>query len=170
MSRSVNEIEVLARKAALGAGFPPAQADSFGRAAAQHLALGGAGQALLDALDDPANSPVLRLHLLPEDIRRAVPLTGAELALSLQAGDEAMAPAYARLAGMTVAQSTVDLSGDIPKLRLEIDPDSNPSPLPARLDLEDEVYAALAKYAARTLVPASDASRAGAGAGDIDND
>ena len=169
MSRSVNEIEVLARKAASGAGFPPAQADSFGRAAAWHLALDGDSGALTEALADRNDSPVLRLHLLPEDIRRALDLSGPDVVLSLQTGDEALAPAYARLAGVTILTCEVLEQGSIPRLHLSTTDGANRS-LPGRLTLDMETYRTLADLAARTLVPASDASRAGAGAGDIDND
>lgn len=169
MMRSVNEVEVLARKAALGAGFPPAQAESFGRAAAHHLALEGDPEALTRALD-AAGGPILRLHLLPEDIRRALPLAGPDMVLSLQPGDAALAPAYARLCGHAIAGCHVVEEAGIPRLHLSIAPDALASSLPARLTLQGDVYDALAASAARTLVPASDASRSGAGAGDIDND
>lgn len=173
MSYSANEIAALAQRAARGAGFPPHQAQVFGAAAVQFLAGGGEPQVLLDALSDPGDSPILRLPLLVEDIRRAVDLAGPRITLTLQSGDEALAPAYARLAGLHIAHAELGQSEDgLPRLLLETDPDRDgAATLPPRIAVEPPLVDRLSSLAARTYVPASDSSRsAGAGAGDIDND
>ncbi|WP_143595893.1 hypothetical protein [Tropicibacter naphthalenivorans] len=169
MSFSINEIRTLSCKAAVGAGFPPAQSDSFGRAAVWHLAQGGAGADVLAALDDPADSPILRLHLLPDDILRARALAGPDMTLSLQPGDEALAPSYARLAGIGFATCQVTRAKNAPpRLNLRLGPDA--AHLPARVEVSPEVLSTLKELAARGLVPATQGARGGAGAGDIDND
>ncbi|WP_300435971.1 hypothetical protein [uncultured Mameliella sp.] len=173
MSYSANEIAALAQKAARGAGFPPQQAQVFGAATVQFLAGGGEAQALLDALADPADSPILRLPLLVEDIQRAVGLAGPQITLTLQPGDEALAPAYARLAAVPITRTEVGQSEDgLPQLCLETDPNRDrAAPLPPRIEASAPLVDHLSILAARTYVPASDSSRsAGAGAGDIDND
>ena len=173
MTRSVNEIESLARKAATGAGFPPAQAESFGRAAVLHLASGGAAEALTDALGDPADSPILRLPLLVEDLWRALALAGPEVALSLQPGDESLAPAYARLLPVALRAVRVVRQPDGPA-RIEITaiPDKRHRPdLPARIEAPDALVERLTRLAERTYGSATENSRtSGAGAGNIDTD
>ena len=173
MTRSANEIETLARKAAMGAGFPPAQAESFGRAAVFHLADGGDAEPLSQALADPVDSPILRLPLLVEDVARAVALAGPVVTLSLQKGDAALAPAYMRLLPFVLRHVAVTPAEDGPaRVTVEADPATRASTvLPARIAIRDALYLQMTRLSARTLVPASDASRsAGAGAGEIDND
>lgn len=173
MSYSANEIAGLAQRAARGAGFPPRQAEVFGAAAAQHLATHGEASALAAALADPANSPILRLPLLIEDIERALRLTGPEITLTLQRGDDALAPAYARLLHFWIESAQVDVTDDgLPRLTVRADPGAAPPPrLPARIHAPTGLVSTLTGLAARTYVPASERSRrGGAGAGDIDND
>lgn len=173
MSFSANEIASLAQKAARGAGFPPAQADLFGRATVQHLTDGRPPEALTDALADVTNSPILRLPLLIEDILRVLPLAGPEITLTLQPGDEALIETYVRLLPVRLRSCTVlrDASG---QLRLALNgtlrkPQRRPAP--ARIEAPQPLLDTLSRYAAQTYVPASEASRsAGAGAGNIDND
>ena len=173
MTRSANEIEALARKAATGAGFPPAQAEIFGRAAVLHLARGDDAEALTDALRDSADSPILRLPLVVEDLARAIAMAGPTVSLTLQRGDEALAPAYARLLPMALRAVCVTPQPDGPaRLEIEADTARRASPgLPPRIEAPDALMRRLGELAARTHVPASEASRrAGAGAGNIDND
>lgn len=173
MSYSANEVSSLAQKAARGAGFPPGQAETFGRAAARHLASGGEADALTRALADPADSPILRLPLLLDDILRALEATGPTITLTLQPGDEALAESYARLLPLRYTRCTVTREDDgLPRLTLTADPGAAERPLlPPRIPAPADLVDALGLLAAQTYVPASDASRsAGAGAGDIDND
>lgn len=173
MTRSANEIEGLARKAALGAGFPAGQAEAFGRAAVLHLAEGGDAQALSDALADPSDSPILRLPLLVEDMLRALMLAGPEIDLTLQPGDERLAPAYARLMPVDLKRIEVATPEEGPaRIEIVADPARLVKPqLPPRIAAPDALIRELTRLASRTLVPASEASRAaGAGAGNIDND
>lgn len=172
MTHSANEVMKLAERAARGAGFPPAQAESFGQAAVVHLGAGRDADALLKALADAQDSPVLRLALLPEDILRAVRLMGARIALTLHPGDETLAMAYARLVPHRLVSLRIDHPDDgQPRLHVEVDLSTAATPsLPPRIDVEQDVMARLAVLARRTYVPASETSRAAAGAGNIDND
>ncbi|MGP6088246.1 DUF3726 domain-containing protein [Antarctobacter jejuensis] len=172
MSYSANEITALAQKAARGAGFPPGQAELFGRAAARHLGTGGAPEALTDALANPQDSPILRLPLMLDDIPRALKATGPDICLTLQPGDEGLAESYAQLLPVAYDSCTVRMVEGLPRIALTQAPDGTaPAALPPRIPASDPLVAALTALAARTYVPASEASRsAGAGAGDIDND
>lgn len=66
MTFSVNEIQMLAQKAARGAGAHPAQAAHFGRAVVCHLAAGRAGADLTAALDTLPDGPIQTLPFAPE--------------------------------------------------------------------------------------------------------
>ncbi|WP_417210773.1 hypothetical protein [Antarctobacter sp.] len=173
MSFSANEIAGLAQKAARGAGFPPRQAELFGAAAVHHLAGGGPPAALDRALANATDSPVLRLPLLIEDVLRALTLTGPEVTLTLQPGDEALALAYTGLINIQVDWARIDQSEDgLPRLTLCARSDTPARPrLPARIDVPAELVAHFGQLASETYVASSGASRdAGAGAGNIDND
>jgi hypothetical protein len=173
MSYSVNEIANLAQKAARGAGFPPAQADLFGRAAAQHLGAGGAPGDLTEALADPADSPILRLPLLLDDIQRVLPLAGPDLILSLQPGDTGLVKSYVCLLPLRLSACEVMQNADgPPRVSLSIAPGRRTTQsAPLRIEAPWSIVDMLNKLAAETYVPATDDSRAaGAGAGNIDND
>lgn len=172
MTYSANEIAGLCQKAARGAGFPPAQAETFGRAAAVHLGTGGAPEALTDALRTPSDSPILRLPLLMDDILRGLTLAGPTITLTLQPGDEALAPAYARLLQIKLTDCQVSRIADgLPRLTVSGDPATRVRlTLPPRINAPTGLIDKLTRLAAATYVPATAASRAGAGAGNIDND
>ncbi len=172
MTRSANEISGLACKAAIGAGFPPAQAQSFGDAVAVHLAADREAEVLSRALDDVSDSPILRLPLLMDDVLRMMRIAGPEMALTVQPGDEVLVLSYAALLPVGVISCEVDTEGDLPKLNLVVDPaQSTRAALPPRITAPEALVDKLSALAAKTYVPASAASRsAGAGAGDIDND
>ncbi|MFZ7090335.1 hypothetical protein [Primorskyibacter sp. 2E233] len=173
MSRSANEIMGLAQKAARGAGFPPQQAERFGRAAAAHLAANRNPEDLVQALRDPADSPVLRLPLLMDDVLRALSLTGPNVDLTLHPEDVSLASAYARLLPIRVTDCTIVQDEDRqPRLHVSADLQTpGKTSFPARIEAPEDLIAQLSRLAAKTYVPASEASRsAGAGAGDIDND
>jgi hypothetical protein len=173
MSFSTNEIASLAQKAARGAGFPPAQSEHFGRAAVHHLGAEGPIEALIEALADPADSPILRLPLLMEDVLRALPLAGPQITLTLQQGDAALVQSYARLLPIHLTHCTVLTDEDRhPRLVLTADHTRRGKrPLPLRIKAPPALVATLSQLASRTYVPASPVSRTtGAGAGNIDND
>lgn len=173
VSRSVNEIMTMAQKAARGAGFPPHQADRFGRAAAVHLAAGRGPEDLSRALANSEDSPILRLPLLMDDMLRAIDRLGEDVELTLHPGDEPLAPAYAGLLPIRVKECGVlELEDSQNRLRVVADPNMPGKPaFPPRIHAPDAFIAELAALAEKTLVPESEASRAaGAGAGDIDND
>jgi hypothetical protein len=174
MTHSATEIMALAQKAARGAGFPADQAEKFGRAAALHLGAGRDPGPLVEALANPEDSPILRLPLLMDDVLRAVALAGPEVALSLHPGDEGLALSYARWLPMRLVHCGLRPAEDGAQARLEITADASvparPS-LPPRIPVPQDLFDLFTRLAAKTYVPASDASRAaGAGAGDIDND
>lgn len=173
MSYSINEIQTLAQKAAMGAGFPCAQAETFGKAAVAHLIEGGAPEVLLGALSKPHDSPILRLHLLMDDVLRAVRAMGGDVSLSLHQEDGALAKAYVRTLPIRVSNVTIEDREDATsKLHLSTEPGSHVElEIPARLTIPNDFGDTLRTLAARTYVPSSDASRlAGAGAGLTDND
>ena len=162
MTRSVNEISVLAAKAACAAGAPPAQAAQFGAAAGVHLGSGRAIDALCDALAALPDGPVIAL---PLDLMRIAEhaqdghargfVAGIDPAL-LQSYLEAL-PYEARL----LHNGTVALDLNRPATSRAL----------SRIDLTDHIYAEWNALAARLLVPESAASRlSGAGAGLTDND
>lgn len=170
---SANEVAGLAQKAAVGAGFPQSQAELFGRAVAIHLGAKRNPDVIEQALDDPADSPILRLPLLLDDVLRAVALTGGDVALTLHPGDETIALSYARLLPMRLTDCRIEEREEAQsRLALQGDPSIPARPaLPPRIAVPERLHARLAQRAALTYVPATEASRmAGAGAGNIDND
>ena len=173
MSFSATEVMALAQKAARGAGFPPAQAEAFGRAAVIHLGADRPGDALRAALADPKDSPILRLPLLMDDVFRAAASLPEPIELSLQTGDEALAPAYIRTLPIRIVSCKVQPGTDGPaRLVIEADPSTPAKPsLPPRIALPDDLAAELSALAQKTYVPATEESRRkGAGAGLTDND
>ena len=84
----------MAERAALAAGFPVEASRCFARATLLHLADNGPAASLIEALADPADSPVLRLPLLLQDILRVAKAMPGPLELSVQPADTALAPAY----------------------------------------------------------------------------
>jgi len=173
MSYSANELQSLAQKAAMGAGFPPAQAETYGKAVAVHLGEGQDAAVLSNALDDPSDSPILRLPLLLDDILRAIAVLGPDVTLSLHPKDVALAGSYARLLPLQLHDIKVETREEgQPRLHLRADPKTpRQIALPPRIAAPGPLVERLQSLAARTYVPASAASRnAGAGAGNIDND
>lgn len=171
MTHSATEVQALATRAARGAGFPPAQAELFGRACVQHLALDGDAAPLIDALANPADSPILRLPLLLDDVLAAAALTDP-VELTLQNGDAALAPSYASLLPVAVLDTAIVRHLEQKRLRITLDLATPSRPvLPPRIKVPAQLLVALERLAKNTYVPATDASRrAGAGAGLNDND
>lgn len=66
MSYSANEVQMLAQKAARGAGAHPAQAAHFGRALVCHLAAGRAVSDLREALALLPDGPIQTLPFAPQ--------------------------------------------------------------------------------------------------------
>lgn len=157
MTRSANEVMVLAGKAARGAGAPPAQAAQFGAAAVWHLQQGRDVAALDAALAALPAGPILDLPLA--------------IARIVERGEGASV-----LPPAPLAQSYVETLPFVARMdaqgRVEIDL-TTPAPrkVPQRIALDPQTYAAWSALAAKLLVPESDASRlSGAGAGLTDND
>lgn len=146
---SANEISGLVIKAARGAGIPFGCAQELGPVAV-HLAQAGALGVLRDAL---ACGGVVA------EIEEGGTLTGQSPVMGLIAERDLRAAGKDVVFADEVApelRSAFESSGPVPAGPFEVDP---------------EVWAAFAEYAARTFVPETDASRlAGAGAGLTDND
>ena len=162
VTRSANEVMVLATKAARGAGAPPAQAAQFGAAAVVHLTAGRDIAALDAALAALPDGPIIEL-----------PLALTRIAESQVEG---IATGVLDLAGSTLAQSYVAALSYAAALAKDgtVHLDFNrpaPRAMVQRIDLSEQRYTAWTAMAAALLVPESDASRlSGAGAGLTDND
>ncbi|KMK66779.1 hypothetical protein [Puniceibacterium sp. IMCC21224] len=172
MTHSANELQTLATKAARGAGFPPAQADLFGRACPLHLAQGGGAAPLIAALANPADSPILRLPLLMDDVLSAAAAMSGPIELTLHNGDDTLAQSYAHLLPVAVQDQSIITRDAQHRLRITVDLSAKTcTALPPRIIAPSELLNRLETLAARTYVPATDASRrTGAGAGLIEND
>lgn len=154
MKRSINEVESVAFKAARGAGVPLGHAEDFARAVAM-LAMTRPQDlwCVTQALD---NGEIMQVPLAIDALRcgqAEVPLTGTPL---VQAYVDRAALDY----GMPMEWTGTVLrnGGQLPA------PKATPTNVPLN------VWDTLLGYAQRTYVPATEASRAGAGAGAIDND
>jgi len=160
MTRSANEVSVLAAKAARGAGAPPAQAAQFGAAAVAHLAAGGDLDVLDAALAELPMGPIITLPLAISGVAEQAKGGHAQgrIAPSLLARSYAASlPYHAVLDG----EGMLVLDFDVPATRSA----------PIRFALSDAVYEQWSALAAAMLVPESEASRLkGAGAGNSDND
>jgi hypothetical protein len=84
MTYSVNEVQMLAQKAARGAGAHPAQAAHFGRAVVCHLAAGREASDLSAALEALPGGPVQTLPFLPDSSALGVSYTEAAAALDMR--------------------------------------------------------------------------------------
>ena len=175
MRLSCNEIAALAVKAARGAGLPLGHAEDIGRAAV-FLAHWGELDILITALE---GEHVVRL---PEDgrVRNARAAMIGPTAIDLvQAGEGTVtlrdvdaprlinALVEASPAGVVVSEADGELILALDASRPVEDVPSHEGPV----DVPQPVVDALGALAARTYVPATEASRlAGAGAGLTDND
>lgn len=166
MKCSANEVMTLAAKAARGAGAPPAQAADFGAAALRHLQAGREVDMLIDALKALPSGPVIALPLVLMQILENS--TDGIAEGGLEPGSNA-----------TLIQSYLDaqpfetqLENQAGSFHITLFPTKlKAAPLMPRVDAPDDLLASFQSYAARILVPESDASRlSGAGAGLTDND
>ncbi|TMM55270.1 hypothetical protein [Sulfitobacter sabulilitoris] len=166
MSWSMTEWAALAAKAARGAGAPPAQAQAFGRAAAQHLAQGRAAEDLARALGALPGGPILSL---PPALIAAQVDAGTGLQTTLAAPDgPALAQSYVE--GLPWRVTVLRAEGGTLCFALDT---GTPAPraTPARLTPPPALVKRMEALAERTFVPETDASRQrGAGAGLTDSD
>ena len=163
MKASINEVMTLTAKAARGAGAPPAQATAFGRAAVYHLAASRQEDDLTSALEALPEGPIIAVPLEFIALAAHQPPTAI---LHSKASPELL-HSYAQAQPLTTV-----LALDGAHLRASVDPQTPAArPCVLRIALSDALAQLLNRYAARTLVPESDASRiSGAGAGLTDND
>lgn len=166
MMCSANEVMTLATKAAAGAGAPPTQAAMFGSAVLSHLGAGCKSDDISDALQLLPDGPIMELPVriiaLLEDtdeneftvVIRSGPFAALELSYFY-------AQPFA-VKGKTVKGET--------EVELMLTTPQAPAPMP-RVAIPDRLYNEMQNFAARLLVPETDASRlSGAGAGLTDND
>lgn len=162
MIRSRNEIGGMVHKAARGAGWPLGLAEDVAAA--------------MDFCADPV--PALRAiagHLAqgPAEVLGTITTLDA-----LQAGligqadlpNDPILQALAQMRSHTAAAVTLDHPHQM--LRLHSPPAAEPAkPATGAVEVDDDLWSMLASFAAKTFVPATEASRiAGAGAGLSDND
>ncbi len=167
--RSANEIAFMVTKAARGAGLPLAHADDLGAAAIwlcgdlAHLC------AALEAASRPRGNGTIAVLDAPSALTHFLADPSEPLVLN-DVDHPALVNALAQEAA---AVCGVGISCEIRANRVTcMQSHDHASPAPSgRADVNEAVWDRLAALAARTFVPASDASRlAGAGAGLNDND
>lgn len=162
MTRSANEVMVLATKAARGTGAPPAQAAQFGAAAVAHLCAGRSMDVLQAALNALPQGPIITLPLAIARIaERAVE---GQSAGRIEDADPSLVHSYLQALPY---HAQFDAAG---AAQLDLTTAASRT-IPQRIDLPVDIYDDWSLRAARLLVPESDASRlSGAGAGLSDND
>tara|TARA_R110002110_G_scaffold92355_5_gene240809 strand:+ start:743 stop:1240 length:498 start_codon:yes stop_codon:yes gene_type:complete len=165
MTRSANEVMVLAGKAARGAGAPPAQASEFGRAAVRHIHAGRDPSDISRALEAVPNGPIMDF---PIAFARVFERGGDTPCGQVDASTWLpLAESYADALPYAVQ---VDVVGEVLNITVDLQCPAAKAHL-GRLTLPDALFDQMTTFAARILVPESDASRlAGAGAGLTDND
>ncbi|MGB1234519.1 MAG: hypothetical protein ACPG5U_02160 [Planktomarina sp.] len=171
--RSGNEIYGTAYKAGRGAGVPTGQADHMAQMLSR-CADNAVLTAFLDHLDTPAEAAVVTtgtgLKITKAHLFRDGPLVvdalkggAAEAVLSPMDANCACVQGFARTQGLHVAPDGSD--GAVFTLG------TSANPLPQRAIIDDALWQRLNRWASKTYVPETDASRlSGAGAGLTDND
>jgi uncharacterized protein DUF3726 len=162
MRRTLNEIEVGLRKAAIGAGFPLGLAEEIGRAGMVMCGLGGDGVgAVLARLDGSGLGEIVSaLDLLGAGVQDDAQFSG---------GDFPLVQAFAIVAGQAQGRGfdVVNEDGATVVTRGEF---SAPSLLNGA-EVPETDWQNVVALVQKTFVPASEASRLkGAGAGMTDND
>jgi uncharacterized protein DUF3726 len=162
MRRTLNEIEVGLRKAAMGAGFPQGLAEDIGRAAMVMCGLGGDGVGtVLGRLDGGGLGEIVT----------AFDLLGAGLTDNARfaGGDFALVRAFAIVAGQAQGRG-FDVVNDGDEIVVRRG-DMTMPPLSNGAEVSDADWQKVAALVQKTFVPASEGSRlTGAGAGMTDND
>lgn len=171
--RALNEVAAITRKAAIGAGIPPAQAQDLAQTA---VFMAGRGEDM---------GPVLAALAEPDV---AIDVAWGGTRLIIKAGTAAMTapmvkdgfcmgltkvrlfdPAHAALTCAMLAEAGIKVACQ--NCVLDYMGRTTPEHPLGPVDVPDQVWAVLAEYAARTYVPETEASRnSGAGAGLTDND
>ena len=190
MSYSLAEIDAQCRKAARGAGYPWGLAEEAGRAVRWLEARGMPGAEALAGLlaaQDGCDYAMLRPASL-DGIWQAAGGALCPIIAGVTLADHAPFKVPPRLGTvrapvlllpfLAAANLWCDESAnfadrddlDFAEVSLTHGPHDLPDPSPASRVIAPDVWAALDRFAHRTYVPATDASRAGAGAGETDND
>lgn len=173
MMRALAEVGAIVHKAALGAGIPVGQADDLARTAV-HMAgrRDGLGP-VVDALVEPDQAVDVawggdRLAIKAGRVAMTGPIVKDGFATGIVKARLANA-AHIPLVAAMLGEAGVNVQVDGSVIRRV--GYRAPDPVVGPVDIPDEIWNALATFAAKSYVPASDASRAGgAGAGLTDND
>lgn len=161
MNLSANQIIGMTVKAARGAGFPLAQAEMFASAMAHHLAQDRPVEDLSQALIHTDDSPILTYPALLDEVCLSGSLNAQSARLPY------LLRSYAETAAFEVKCIQ---AGKTLLLKHVSDRPSLADPC-KRIAMDPTLWAHLNKLAAKTYVPATEASRlSGAGAGLTDND
>ncbi|SNR63225.1 hypothetical protein SAMN06265370_11379 [Puniceibacterium sediminis] len=115
------DLQTLATRAAQSSGFSAEQAEVFGRAAQWHVAEERDCDALLMALADTRDSPILRLPLMLTDLMAACAALSGTAELTLNPKDSHLAPSYARLLPVHLAECEVVQRAEQLRLRITTD-------------------------------------------------
>ena len=189
---SLNEVEVMATKAANGAGRPWGLAQEAGMATGRLEAMGLPGaRCLLKLIEATDRETDLRSRCPVLEGAHLSDLGGADLPVAfdamhqplllapflMQARQEATLSWQGCEVGVAAGGVTVRGDEVCPASPVQVRIDAGVSALPAKkpgtgaVDIADEIWEALGRFAHRTYVPATEASRLkGAGAGLTDND
>lgn len=165
MTRSANEVMVLAAKAARGAGAPPAQASEFGRAVVRHIHAGRDLRYISQALEAVPKGPIIDFPIAFTRVLESggTPARGQVEASAWLPLAQSYADALPYAAQVNVMGAVLDITADLQQPAAHVSL--------GRLTLPDAFLNQMNTLAARILVPESAASRlAGAGAGLTDND
>ena len=173
MMRALNEVGAIVRKAALGAGIPVGQADDLARTAVHMAGQRDMLKPVVDALIEPQEAVDVawggdRLVIKSGNAAMTAPIVKDGFATGVRQA-RLCRQAHMPLVIAMLAEAGVQVVSDgsiIKKTGL-----GAPDPVMGPVDIPDDIWNAFATLAAKTLVPASEASRAGgAGAGLTDND
>lgn len=177
MIRSFNEVMNMAYKAARGAGVPLGHAEDFGPVVA-HMALQAPQQ--LACLSQVLSTPCAPFDSSEASgaltVNNAQVVIAAPIALdALRAG--ATSVHLCDVDTPTLLQAYCDTAGDAALSKqgrdfvmVRVVPPAQ-KPAIGAIEISDKIWSVLSEYAAKTYVPATEASRlAGAGAGLTDND
>ena len=159
MTRSLNEIEGMIHKAARGAGLPLGHADELAAAGVRLVAEGGDPGEITVALDKATGVAMTGPAAIDAVLATGEPVTLADVDSP-------------HLLVAMVAAREVAVTARIESTGVVLEPgETVVLPLDGPVDVDAAHWARWSELAARTYVPASEASReSGAGAGLTDND
>ncbi|MGY9046584.1 MAG: hypothetical protein ACKVKF_05840, partial [Rhodobacterales bacterium] len=141
----------LATRAARARGFEKPQAETFGRAAVRHVAEGRNCEALLSALRDPDDSPILRLPLMLRDLLAACAVLDGTVEMTLNQKDADLAKSYAQLLPVHLDEFEVVHRADLRRLRIVADTTRPASAEMPQVSAPDALIESLRRMATRSM-------------------